>query len=138
MRFPSAVGRMHGLVVSFLIAACGGGGVASPSAAQPTNPIEPTPPPATGRSSISLDGKLLYDRTTAGDVHSIYVLEKGVEKPITDPGAYERSGISPDFKTLLVIPGGEGPQPIGGGILNIDGTGYRAIPSHDETLNLIP
>lgn len=139
VRSASAIGRIHGVVVSlFLLAACGGGGAASPSTAQSTNPIEPTPPSASARSSIVLDGKLLYDRTTAGDVHSIYVLENGVEKAITDPGAYQRSGLSPDFKTLLVIPGGEVPPPIGGGVLNIDGTGYRAIPAHDKTLNLIP
>ena len=131
--------RALGIAVSFLLVS---GCTTSPAASPPTPaPVQPTKlaaPSASPESGIVIDGKLLYDRTTAGDVHAIYLLENGVEKQLTQPGAYQRSGMAPDSRSLLVVRGGEIPPPLAGGVLGIGGTGYRAIPSHDDALNLIP
>lgn len=133
------------LVAGLLFSGCTGGGAATPSTSSTITattttasgaPITPLPSPSEA-NDIVLDGKVLYDRTTDGDVHAIYLLEKGVEKALTQPGAYQRSGVAPDAKSLLVIPG-EMEPPLAGGVLGMDGTGYQAIPSHDETLNLLP
>jgi hypothetical protein len=138
-----------GLLIGIaLIAGCAGASPArstavgtAAAAASPITTVEPTKlgaPSATAEPLVVLDGKLVYDRTIGNDVHSIYLLQNGVEKALTEPGAYQRSGLARDFKRLLVVPGGEVPPPLGGGSISIDGTGYLAIPSHDATLNLIP
>jgi WD40-like Beta Propeller Repeat len=129
------------LVSGCMAGAAGTPGVGTGAApSMTTTPAQPTEleAPSASPDAIVLDGKLLYDRTTAGDVHAIYLLENGLEKALTKPGAYQGGGLSPDSKSLLVLPGGELEPPLAGGVLGIDGTGYRAIPSHDETLNLIP
>lgn len=133
------------LLVTVVLSACSGPAspsVSTPSrsAPSPTSTVSPTSfetPTPSGRGEVVLRGTLVYDRTTEGDVHAIYVLRDGVEHAITQPGAYHRSGLAPDFSGLLVIPGVE-MTPLGGGMLDIDGRDYRPIPAHDATLNLLP
>lgn len=146
MKVRGAIARIQTIGVALLLVSgcmAGGGASSSPTTGlpSPTTTVEPTKldvPSAGEESTVVLDGKVLYDRTTAGDVHAIYLLENGVEKELTKPGAYQRSGLASDFTELLVVPGSDVPPPLGGGVINIDGTGYRAIPSHDRTLNLLP
>ena len=85
-----------------------------------------------------LRGAVLFDRTTPGDIHSIYVLQAGAERRLTEPGAYQLGRLSPDHRVILVIPGGDLPSPITGGTLDLDGTHFRRLPSKDLTLNLLP
>jgi hypothetical protein len=122
------------VVAVLVLSGCMAGAGSSPpmtATATPTNFETPSP---SADDSVVIEGKLVYDRTTEGDVHAIYLLENGVEKALTAPGAYQRSGLAPDGRSLLVLPGAE----LGGGVLSIDGTSYQPIPSRDPTLNLIP
>jgi Tol biopolymer transport system component len=94
--------------------------------------------PSHGLAGSVLPGTVVYDRTTAEDVHSIFRLQGGIEQRLTDPGAYQLGRLSPDRTVMTVMPGGDLAPPITGGTLRIDGTGYVAFSLHDATLNLIP
>src|SRR6188768_2363396 len=119
----SVMVRAPVIAVSLLLVfGCTTSPAASPSMPAPVEPTEPRAPSASSEDGLVIDGKLLYDKTTAGDVHAIYLLENGVEKQVTQPGAYQRSGMAPDSRSLLVLPGGEIPPPLAGGVLGIDGT----------------
>lgn len=114
----------------------------SPPSATPNRPASPTQAPTTSPSPSLAGaippGSVIYDRTTAGDEHSIFLLNGGLERRVTEPGAYQFGRLSPDHTRLTVMPGGDLPPPMTGGTVKLDGSGYVAFPLHDPTLNLIP
>ena len=133
------------VVAAVMVAACSSGAPASlpvPASLAPTTPPASTSPSASQTSSagatVVLTGSVLHDRTTGNDVHSIYLLEDGVDTPLTQPGAFFLGPVAPDRKRMLVMPGGDIPPPITGGTLDLDGTNFRRLPLTDATLNLVP
>lgn len=125
-----------------VLAGCSSTIPASP-AGSPSGTPSPTPPPTAGLPSSSpgvvLPGAVVYDKTTGGDVHAIYMLEGGSERQLTEPGAYQLVGtVSPDLRHILVFPGGQIPLPLTGGTLDIDGTNFSLLERTDPTLNLVP
>jgi Tol biopolymer transport system component len=91
--------------------------------------------------ALSPEGTILFLRTSGNDVHTFYLAnaDGSDERKLTDPGDYCcLNRVSPDRSKILVMPGGEPPTPITGGILAIDGTDFSLLRLHDRTLNLVP
>ena len=114
--------------------------LASPYSPAPTHLETPLASPVspTHVAGVVLPGQVLYDRTTDGDVHSIYLLTAGSETRLTEPGEYQLGRISPDYRQILVLPVGDLPSPITGGALDLDGKHFTPLPRKDPTLNLLP
>lgn len=87
----------------------------------------------------ALRGHLLFTRTHANDVQTLFLATRTRVKRVTRPGAYCcLLRISPDHKKILVMPGGDIRPPVTGGTINLEGRGFKRLPTVDRTLNLIP
>lgn len=135
-------------ITALLLASCSPG--VGPSAIAPTGPSTSGAPSARPEISslpsvsastlptVVLPGSVLHDRTSGNDVHTIYLLEGGVDKPLTSAGEYQLLVVAPDHTKMLVMPGGDIAAPVVGGSLDLDGTHFSLLDSLDPTLNLVP
>lgn len=119
---------------SILVASCSAATAPSTGAATSALPSTHTPTPVPG---VVLPGNVLFDKTTAGDIHAIYLLTAGTEKQLTKPGAYVFSRISPNHRRMLVGSSEAIPPPMRSGTLDIDGTRFSWLKATDPTLNLL-
>ena len=75
------------------------------------------------------------------DDHAYYIANADGtdERQLTQPGEYCcNNRISPDRSQIMVMPGGEPPMPLTGGLLSVDATKFTLIHLSDPTLNLVP
>jgi Tol biopolymer transport system component len=90
-------------------------------------------------SKVSVQGHLLFTRTTGEDLQTIFMASGHSESRLTDPGSYCcLLRISPDHRRMLVMPGGDIPPPVTGGTINLMGTDFKRLKLMDKTLNLVP
>lgn len=89
-------------------------------------------------ADVILPGKVLFDQSAEGDVHTIFLLNAGCEKQLTEPGAYGLGRVSPDHRRILVMPSGDIPPPITGGTIDLEGKHFERLKLTDPTLNLVP
>jgi Tol biopolymer transport system component len=109
-----------------------GPGQSAPSASASAAPSEPAARP---------EGTILVLRTSGDDDHTYYTANADGtdERQLTQPGEYCcNNRISPDRTQIMVMPGGEPPMPLTGGLLSIDATQFTLIHLNDPTLNLVP
>jgi Tol biopolymer transport system component len=92
--------------------------------------------------SAGLPAHLLFGRTSYPDKGTIYLAtprgNREVEQRLTKTGAYGLGSLSPDHEKILVMPGGDIPPPITGGMINLAGGDFKRLQLHDRTLNLVP
>ena len=146
----ATVSKGFGACLAFiLLIMCACSSAASPAGASspPTAPVtgsqvSPTPsPPADSAAAVSIQGKLVFTRTTGRDEQSYHLLTAGAEKKISDAGFYcYGTRTSPDAERIIVMPGEDQPQPtpVTGGTIALDGSDYRQFTLRDAQLNLVP
>jgi WD40-like Beta Propeller Repeat len=98
--------------------------------------------PYASSSSAGLPAHLLFARVSGPDEETIYLATPGgnreVEQRLTKPCAYGLGRLAPDHEKILVMPGGDIPPPITGGMIKLAGGGFKRLQLHDRTLNLLP
>ena len=134
------------VIVVALVASCTGEGeTASTTPADSARPIPSAPSASASEAALEPalrpQGTIVFLRTTGDDDHAYYIAHADGtdERQLTQPGEYGGvNRISPDRSQILVIPEGQPPTPITGGLLIIDGTDFTLLHLNDPTLNLVP
>ena len=86
-------------------------------------------------------GTILFVRTTGNDSQAFYIANADAtdKRQLTQAGEFCCvNRVSPDRAEILVMPGGEPPTPVTGGLLTMDGTNFTLLKLNDPTLNLVP
>ncbi len=129
-----------------LVAGCAGEGAtvsAIPGRSAAPGPSAPTASasPEVSEPGLHPQGTIAFLRTTGDDDHAYYIADADGthERQLTQAGEYCcNNRISPDRSLIMVMPGGEPPTPLTGGLLSIDATTFSLIHLTDPTLNLVP
>ena len=103
--------------------------------------VSASPSAAATESGLRPEGTILFLRTTGNDVHTYFTANADGthERPVTEPGDYCCiNRVSPDRSSILVLPGGQAPTPVTGGLVSMDGTEFTPLNLSDPTLNLVP
>jgi hypothetical protein len=147
VRQPFVTGAAALFVGLGLLVACSSDGnrTAGPREKSSTPAKPATTPSATSSATeqsaaatATLQGHLLFTRTTSPDRQALYVLFAGHERRVTEPGDYCCVvRISPNHRRILVVPGGDIPPPVTGGTINLNGGDFHRTKLTDPTLNLI-
>ena len=107
----------------------------------PVCPLHSSASAAALQPSLHPQGTIVFLRTTGDDDHAYYIANADGtdERQLTQPGEYCcNNRISPDGSQILVMPGGEPPTPLTGGLLTVDGTRFTPLHLNDPALNLVP
>ena len=135
-------------VVAFVAGCAGGGGTVSATPGASAGPAGPGPsapsasaPAAVSEPTLHPQGTIVFLRTTGDDDHAYYIAKADgtEERQLTQPGEYGGiNRVSPDRSQIMVIPEGQLPTPVTGGLLTIDDTEFTLLHLNDPTLNLVP
>jgi Tol biopolymer transport system component len=145
MDHPLAVMASVVALVGLVVGCAGGGATVSPTPSATAAPSPSSPaasaPVAASEPALHLQGIIVFLRTTGDDDHAYYIANADgtEERQLTQPGEYGGiNRVSPDGSQILVIPEGQLPTPVTGGLLTIDGTDFTLLRLNDPTLNLVP
>ena len=132
------VTRMPVVAALVSLAACSTGTRASAETVSSQEPRQPSAITSTSRpaANVGIQGQLLFTKTTAGDIQTIYTMSGHRDRRLTAPGDFCcLLRISPDHQRILVMPGTDA---IVGGTINLDGGDFQPLKNPDPTLNLVP
>jgi Tol biopolymer transport system component len=129
--------HLAAIALLFGLAACS---AQAPSSPTMTQPAASTPSP-TSAPALHPEGRILFMTAAMNDVSNYYTANAdGTDRQhLVNGGSYcclDR--VSPDRSQILVMPGGEPPAPVTGGVLSIDGTDFTPLKLKDPNLNLVP